>query len=687
MGALSMMATDAEAVLFSAKCFAAAMIAYYVSLSIGFSEPAWAVTTVYLVSQPLAGAALSRSLYRLLGTVLGGAAAVIFLPAFVNEPLALSFVLALWLGLCVYMAQLDRTPRSYTFLLAGYTASIIGFPSVLEPAGIFNTAILRVQEISIAIAAAGLVHGAVWPRTIARRLQDRITSVLNDSERWSRGALFGRPDPTLDLDRHRLARDVDDIEQLAAHLAFDTARWAPPGQVIRAFRDQISWLLPLSGAFEDQIAECARQSIEFPREVAALITRVDRWLGEELSASRRDEVAHELVADAAKLEATIAVENRYGWRELLLVSVLSILGEIVIVHRVLRELHSHIMQGTVSGLSPEAVGLVTATAGRALHRDHVLALRSAFGTMVAVCGVCAFWIFTAWPTGTVAAMIAGIACALFGSQPRPDVAIGNFFLGSLSGIVVAAGYGFVVLPRVTDFVMLASVLAPILLLLGSMLARPTLAPLAVAGLVGFLNTVGLAATYQSDFAGFVNGAIAQVAGIVASIVIIGIFHVIGPDVAFARLRRAGFRDIAARADGKARDTQRWVNRMLDRTALIAARAGSFAAELTPPPYDTLVGLRIGYLAGELHVLLSTLTISEERAALGEVLRGVSEHFHRIESAGRKPAERSVLEAIDRAITAFVADSHVARRRSGLILLTGLRRSLFPQANVYEGAAG
>src|ERR1700722_9815543 len=116
-----MMATDAEAVLFSAKCFAAAMISYYLSLSIGFSQPVWAVSTVYLVSQPLAGAVLSKALYRLLGTFLGGAAAVVFLPAFVNEPLVLSLVLALWLGLCVYIAQLDRRPRSYTFLLAGYT--------------------------------------------------------------------------------------------------------------------------------------------------------------------------------------------------------------------------------------------------------------------------------------------------------------------------------------------------------------------------------------------------------------------------------------------------------------------------------------------------------------------------------------------------------------------------------------
>jgi hypothetical protein len=37
-----MMATDAEAALFSVKCFAAALVSYYLSLRIGFSQPVWA---------------------------------------------------------------------------------------------------------------------------------------------------------------------------------------------------------------------------------------------------------------------------------------------------------------------------------------------------------------------------------------------------------------------------------------------------------------------------------------------------------------------------------------------------------------------------------------------------------------------------------------------------------------------
>ena len=72
------------------------------------------------------------------------------------------------------------------------------------------------------------------------------------------------------------------------------------------------------------------------------------------------------------------------------------------------------------------------------------------------------------------------------------------------------------------------------------------------------------------------------------------------------------------AEGKARDTQRWTNRMVDRMALIAARAGSATAHSALSPYDALVGLRIGYLAGELHLL--PLAVLRDRGVLERTIR-------------------------------------------------------------------
>jgi uncharacterized membrane protein YccC len=46
---------DAGALIYSAKSFAAAMLAYYLALSIGLERPSWAIITVYIVSQTSVG--------------------------------------------------------------------------------------------------------------------------------------------------------------------------------------------------------------------------------------------------------------------------------------------------------------------------------------------------------------------------------------------------------------------------------------------------------------------------------------------------------------------------------------------------------------------------------------------------------------------------------------------------------
>ena len=63
-------------ILFSLKAFAAAMLALYVAYSLNLERPYWAMTTVYVVSQPFTGAIRSKGVFRLGGTITGAAAGV-----------------------------------------------------------------------------------------------------------------------------------------------------------------------------------------------------------------------------------------------------------------------------------------------------------------------------------------------------------------------------------------------------------------------------------------------------------------------------------------------------------------------------------------------------------------------------------------------------------------------------------
>src|SRR5277367_996947 len=59
------------AVIFSAKTFAAALLALFISFWLALDEPYWAIMTVFVVAQPDSGLVLAKGFYRLLGTAVG----------------------------------------------------------------------------------------------------------------------------------------------------------------------------------------------------------------------------------------------------------------------------------------------------------------------------------------------------------------------------------------------------------------------------------------------------------------------------------------------------------------------------------------------------------------------------------------------------------------------------------------
>jgi uncharacterized membrane protein YccC len=218
-----------------------------------------------------------------------------------------------------------------------------------------------------------------------------------------------------------------------------------------------------------------------------------------------------------------------------------------------------------------------------------------------------------------------------------------------------------------------------------MLARPALGLLALGSIVGFVNSVGLAATYSEDFSGFINGAVGLIAGIVFSGLCVKLFLTAGPGNLIARLIRGGWRDVAQRARGNAPDSGRWMARMLDRIGLLAPRLAQQEADPGRPLLDALVDLRIGYVSGELAALRKTMTPDEEQpvsATLAEIAR----YFGQGDPGSADPPPPALLDGIDRSVGAFAHDPVRERRRAGLLLLTSLRRNLFPTAPPWEAVA-
>src|SRR3954453_1560221 len=193
--------------IFSLKTFAAAMLAIYVAFSLDLPRPLWAMLTVYIVAQPLSGIVRSKGVYLAAGALTGAAFAVLAVPNLVTAPELLCLALVGWLALCLYLSLLDRTPRAYAFMLAGYTAAIIGFPSVAAPEGIFDTALARSEEILLGVLCATLVDMLVLPRAVGPIFRARLDAWLADVARWTRDVLAGEGPARGEADRHRLGAE------------------------------------------------------------------------------------------------------------------------------------------------------------------------------------------------------------------------------------------------------------------------------------------------------------------------------------------------------------------------------------------------------------------------------------------------------------------------------------------------
>lgn len=683
------------AALFSIKCFIAAALALYVSLRIGLARPYWAATTAYVIAQPLAGAVLSKALYRVIGTVIGGIAAVVILPALNAVPVLQAAAFAGWLALCVFLSGLDRTPRSYVFMLAGYSAIIIGLPTVEAPGTVFTVASARVQEIMIGIVSASLVHAIVFPGSVTTRLLAQVATSLRDAESWSSDALAEalRPEDNhgpqasrLNSERHRLALDISEMHQLSTHLAYDVSAARPRVRTVLALQDRLSYILPLAAAAEDRVHSLVSDGRTLPPAVGALIHDIHTWLAgldqSNAPLAVRHQQAEALRARATALEPAFDDNEADGnaWDKAQLLNLLARLGELVGAHRDCRELAEQMKSSSPQPVSERTAALLAGKAERTLHKDYAGAFRGAFTAGLTVFLASLFWIFSGWQDASIGVMLAGIFLSLFSAADDPVGPLSTFLAGTLIATIMGGVFAFAILPNISDFPVLLAVIAPYLLIGGALMAHPRHAMLAAASTLNFVvSPVLLTDRYSSDFASYINGAIAQLVGLWFAIAMARVMQSAGTTERVRRALKAGWDDIARRAvSPRPPDISSWISRMLDRIGLMVPRVGAISDSPGTVLYQALRDMRTGLVLGELRELRFSLSPARQRMLI-PVLYSVAAHFSRMEPGERGDADTALLRRIDRALQRALRGLSGAERRSAVLGLVSLRRNLFPDS--------
>ncbi len=674
------MTVDADAILFSAKSFAAAMLACYVSLRIGLPKPFWAIVTVYIVSQTSAGASLSRGVYRFAGTLIGAIATVAIVPNVVNDPIVCSVILAGWIGLCLFFSLLDRTPRAYALVLAGYTASLIGFPSVLDPGGVFDTASVRVQEISIGILCAVLVHRYVLPKRMTGQFTGRLSATLLDARRLAGDALNGTAEENRS-DRTRLSVDLLTLQGLATHLPYDPAPVTPRRETLRLIHDRLARLLLLTTEIEDRIHFLGTGGGNAPDELIALAGDVGAWIA-TTEADDGEAAAARLIGRARAVQKHLGTDaatpvDRVG---------ANLAGHLAEMIGLLHDCDRLGLSIAASGRSRDPASLhgPKRAKGYVYHRDPWMAARAALGSIVGILGGCAFWIWSAWPEGGTAVSILGVCCTLFGNVDAPVPFVVKYIVGSIYGALISLVYSFVILPQVTNFAVLVAVLAPTFLFAGSLQARSPTTFMALGITLTIPILSGLGTDYTGDFATSLNTVIALFAAVGFGAVSMSLFQTVPVDVAINRLLHLSRRDVGRRALGGAPNEARWTSLMMDRTALLLPRLRASGKAYASVLDDTLRHLRVGHAAGQLRKTIPQ-TKGEAGAAIGDLLSAIAACF-----GVRRPTTPAELGDIDRRIETLMAmmgDSPHKSRSRTFDLLIDLRFALGSGGTAKGGASG
>lgn len=666
--------------VFSLKSFAASMLALYIAFGMGLPRPFWAMLTAYVVSSPLSGTVRSKAVYRVFGTVIGCIASIILTVELINAPELLSLAVGLWVGGCLFVSLLDRTPRSYVFMLAGYTAGLIVFPGVANPEAIFDTGLARVEEIILGIVCATVIHSVVLPRGLGPVLLGKLDAALRDAERWTLDALDGADMDDRLRDRHKMASDLTELRVMTTHLPYDTSdlRWMT--RPMRALQDRMVYLLPVLTAVQDRLIALRRPDGTLPPDVAPVLTAVRDWIAAGAGADPAE--ADRLTGWLDRLAAEESAGSAGDWDAATRFSFIRRLRSLVEIHRDCRNLRAHIASGD-HALPDHLDPLARKRSRGVFHLDHGMALWSAAAALLGITVICAFWILTGWSSGSVAAMMVAVFTCFFASFDDPVPGIRLFLVYTLASMPLSAFYLLVVLPSFDSFPILVLCLAPTLVGLGVFVARPATMGKAMALIFGVGGSLSLLDTGTGDFASFLNSSAGQIVGIVTAMLVTRLCRSVGAAWSARRLLHVGWREIADLAGRRAVPAaDGFESRMLDRVGLLSARLAQAGESVDMDAIDAVRDLRVGLNVVELQRVRPVLGAAAG-PVLDRLLRGVADHFRALSAKRPDPAPAELLGSMDTLLSAVGTAPSSPERDRAVVALASLRRSLFPDAAIGE----
>ncbi|MGE9550354.1 FUSC family protein [Erwinia amylovora] len=562
-----------NAVLFSVKTCLAAFLALYLSLELNLDKPAWALTTVYVSSQLYAASTLSKSVFRLMGTLLGGLFVFLIYPETVQSPMLFSLCVSLWVSVCLYLSLHDRTPKSYVFMLAGYSAAIMGFPGVTLPLTISGTVISRIEEITLGVTCSSFIHGLLFPVKMRSLLEQSVSVWYQNGRKLCSDLLNGIPkdnSPEREEILIRMAQYPQQVEALITHCVYEGNAARKLIRLVSVQYQHLSYLIPTLTAIEHRLHQMSQLQIPFPETVAQAFQQFLVWLNDG-----------EHIKDTADIQATLSAcqaELKNVWQQgelptgecLLLIGLLERLADVV---RIAGAYQS--VSDLVSDLSGD-----TSLARKERSSPHIdtgLVLLSSLTSFLATFGACLFWIGSAMNNGATAPMMAAILSSFFANADTPGNSMKLFIKGVVISVVISVLYVAVLIPGAITFEALMICLAPGLIVLGLVIANPATNMIGLSVAIQIPGLIGMSHDLKPDLPAVINNAIASMTGVLFAVVITLLIRNKRPSWTARRAVRSGLRELLRFVKEMERNgssllaRQQFITGMLERVNIVLPR--------------------------------------------------------------------------------------------------------------------
>ena len=519
--------------IFACKTFVAGMLALFISFELDLINPMWSIGTVMIIANPYSGMVSSKCVYRLIGTVAGAVIALLLTPHFINTPWLFTVILSLWVGFALYVSLLDRTPRSYVFMLAGYSTAMIVYNAItyIDTYNIFDIAVARVLEISVGVVSSAVVSATFFPVHVGAMIKQRVNKTLNDLEATFEKLIAVQETPenytqVLSV----ITRDASDIHALAVHLAYEKGELKGMTKPLQEMLHQVSLVVANLVALSQRVKQLEHlHLVNLVSHLDMLRQHTVTFLKQEKSLVPADlqtlpigfeEDFAELISKATSEQEVVLAALKMDVRHFI-ANILAV-----------KLLWQQIQQGNKE--IPIEITAIT-TKYPSLHRDHGIAIRGGISAVLITFIVTAAWILSGWKAGFMMAQMGAITACILTALDNPVPVLRIFIWGSIVSAGLVFLYAFGIFPHVTHFWQLALVLFPVFLVAVTMMANQMLMPVGMVLGINTMMGLNLHNKYSIDAVSYLDSSFAMVLGVLVSLIVIDLVRAVSPDASATRI--------------------------------------------------------------------------------------------------------------------------------------------------------